>query len=454
MPRCFYKILSLLLLVLLAMSARAQEGSVGVGTKTPDPSAILDVTATGKGVLLPRISLRNINDAETILNPKQSLLVFNTNPDIVGGDGVGFYYWSGPNGSPASTWVLLGKTSSAGASGAMIYTGSNSPASTLGVAGDLYIDNVSGDYYQKSTAGVWEKQGNLKGPKGEVGVAGGNGAPGNKGDAGYPGEGINIYTDYSTGDVYVQNSDGTWTKINGKNGRDGKDGVAGIQGGQGVPGVPGTTTINSTRSIFIDTTTNFVYIRDPNDSTQWVPTNMIVKKSLTGDKYFVINGGDSSVLRDVKLMLNVVGLAGDTSFIQHLTTNNLFKDSVVTIVVNNPIVKDSVTNWVNSNIVQVIRDSTTNWYDKNTILQDSVFMTVKAKGDSLSSDKFIDVLARDGVTKVGDSTLLKYARLKLNMPTIADSITNTQVFRDSVTRISRDSVSNWLVINNDFRDSI
>ncbi|MEX6691350.1 hypothetical protein QTN47_27825, partial [Danxiaibacter flavus] len=122
--------------------------------------------------------------------------------------------------------------------------------------------------------------------------------------------------------------------------------------------------------------------------------------------------------------------------------------------------RDSVSNWLVINndfrdsIVQIVRDSTTKWYVDNKTIQDSVFMTVKAKGDSLASDKFIDVLARDGVTKVGDSTLLKYARLKLNMPAIADSITNTQVFRDSVTRISRDSVSNWLVINNDFRDSI
>lgn len=72
---------------------------VGVGTSTPDASAQLDVVATNKGVLVPRVSLTGSTDIATIASPKESLLVYNT---VAVSDVVpGFYYWN------AVKWVAL-----------------------------------------------------------------------------------------------------------------------------------------------------------------------------------------------------------------------------------------------------------------------------------------------------------------------------------------------------------
>lgn len=48
---------------------------VGVGTENPDPSSILDVVSTSKGILTPRMST---NDRNAVVNPAQGLLIFNT----------------------------------------------------------------------------------------------------------------------------------------------------------------------------------------------------------------------------------------------------------------------------------------------------------------------------------------------------------------------------------------
>ena len=67
----------LVLLILLATggpSARAQ--GVGIGTATPDASAALDITATGKGLLVPRLA-----QSQRLANasPATGLLVYQTN---------------------------------------------------------------------------------------------------------------------------------------------------------------------------------------------------------------------------------------------------------------------------------------------------------------------------------------------------------------------------------------
>src|SRR5690348_11923488 len=69
--------------------------SVGVGTSSPHPSARLDIIGGNKGLLIPRVGLSTINDVITIPGPAVSLLVYNNNPSITGGDGVGYYSWTG-----------------------------------------------------------------------------------------------------------------------------------------------------------------------------------------------------------------------------------------------------------------------------------------------------------------------------------------------------------------------
>jgi len=64
---------------------------VGIGTREPNPASALDIVAKDKGILLPRIQLLSEQDKSAIVNPEESLLVYNTGSTSLV---AGFYYWS------------------------------------------------------------------------------------------------------------------------------------------------------------------------------------------------------------------------------------------------------------------------------------------------------------------------------------------------------------------------
>ncbi|KAB1229651.1 hypothetical protein [Chryseobacterium viscerum] len=68
-------------------------GAVGIGTSSPNISALLDVTASNKGILLPRVALNSITDQVTVPSPATGLIVFNTGTGAL--TGKGFVYWNG-----------------------------------------------------------------------------------------------------------------------------------------------------------------------------------------------------------------------------------------------------------------------------------------------------------------------------------------------------------------------
>jgi len=92
------------LIAALLGSAYFANAQVGIGTPTPSASAMLDVSATNKGVLIPRVSLA---DSETVLvsgvAQENSLLVYNTEAKNVTGKEVkiGFYYWTNTGATPS-----------------------------------------------------------------------------------------------------------------------------------------------------------------------------------------------------------------------------------------------------------------------------------------------------------------------------------------------------------------
>ncbi len=80
-------------------------GSVGIGTTTPNASALLDVTSTTKGILIPRVALTANNAAAPITAPVDALLIYNTATAGVAPNSVvpGYYFWN----TASLTWKML-----------------------------------------------------------------------------------------------------------------------------------------------------------------------------------------------------------------------------------------------------------------------------------------------------------------------------------------------------------
>jgi len=75
---------------------------VGIGTTNPNASSALEISSSNSGLLIPRVSLVNVTSTSPITStPVKSLLVWNSNASIIGGQGEGYYYWEG------TKWVYL-----------------------------------------------------------------------------------------------------------------------------------------------------------------------------------------------------------------------------------------------------------------------------------------------------------------------------------------------------------
>ena len=93
-----------LILFFLLVSAGIY-AQTGIGTTSPHASAKLEVSASNKGFLPPRVTLTSVTDASTITSPAVGLLVYN-----VGSAGLqaGYYYWNGANWSTIATASTAG----------------------------------------------------------------------------------------------------------------------------------------------------------------------------------------------------------------------------------------------------------------------------------------------------------------------------------------------------------
>ena len=97
------------------------KGYTQIGINTTTPNAMLDISSTTNGLLIPRIALTADNVVTPVVNPQGgavaiSTMIYNT-ATVAGVNGVspGYYYWSGTlwipfTGTPSNDWELIGNT--------------------------------------------------------------------------------------------------------------------------------------------------------------------------------------------------------------------------------------------------------------------------------------------------------------------------------------------------------
>jgi hypothetical protein len=93
--------------------AFAQNVAINSTGNPPDNSAMLDIDASNKGLLIPRVALTSATDITTISSPATSLMVYNTGTG--GLTPAGYYFWDGSKwvkflitGTPSDAWLTTG----------------------------------------------------------------------------------------------------------------------------------------------------------------------------------------------------------------------------------------------------------------------------------------------------------------------------------------------------------
>ncbi|MBL7885544.1 MAG: tail fiber domain-containing protein [Flavobacterium sp.] len=142
-----------ILLLLFFLTATLGFAQVGVNTTNPDPSSMLDISATNKGVLVPRVSLSNVTltTLDGTNTAATGLLIWNTNAATTGGSGVGFYFFNGTQWMPITQTATsdhdiyeVGSTNPPNAINDNKYTeGSLTIGTNTAATGVLDVDNAT-----------------------------------------------------------------------------------------------------------------------------------------------------------------------------------------------------------------------------------------------------------------------------------------------------------------------
>ena len=147
----------------------AQQAGVGIGTDFPDVESILELRSINRGILIPRMTTAQ-RDAISVVNGQDDgLMIYNLTTDE-------FNYWDGtqwvafPAAGADNDWhIASGSTAPTSINDDIFTNGNvgiaiNNPAYPLDVAGDIHLNDPSGDtelwhtgggsLFIKSTSGV------------------------------------------------------------------------------------------------------------------------------------------------------------------------------------------------------------------------------------------------------------------------------------------------------------
>ena len=293
------------------------EGQVGIGTLNPDPSAVMDISSSSKGLLLPRLTHAQLMN---IHNPTNGLIVYDIDSNYIfyfNNDGwVNLTILSEVNalikktvdslvisyinrssddlnhltgaGTPKT---VFGATGPAGAAGSVWITGKGAPdLSTTGNINDLYLNTANGNYYQKTDALTWTLKGSLSGTTGPTGATGPEGPAGSSESSVMTRTGGTGNSGNSGTSGGSSTGTGTAGPI-GPTGATGAAGIAGITGPSGVNGTNGTAwwtgastpsvKLGNVNDLYLNTTNSNYYLKT--DPTTWIlQGNLLGANGATG----------------------------------------------------------------------------------------------------------------------------------------------------------------------------
>ncbi|MDO7849897.1 hypothetical protein Q5H92_26290 [Hymenobacter sp. M29] len=207
--------------MLVLLPVAAAHAQIGVGTTTPDAKSALDIRATDKGLLIPRLTA---TQRTSITNPPQGLMVYQTDGTASGGTQTGFWYYAGTGGwvfiEPAASGLALpysGTASTSSPAFAVSNTGTGVAISGTGSGtSNAAVQGINNNSATNATGVLGTTAGGY-GVRGTASASGGYGIEGratdSRGVSGFSTSGQGLYGNSTTG-VAVQGA-----KITGDKGR-------------------------------------------------------------------------------------------------------------------------------------------------------------------------------------------------------------------------------------------
>ncbi|WP_202183134.1 hypothetical protein, partial [Chitinophaga solisilvae] len=440
-----YTLLTFLLLFTLIAGAQ-----VGIGTNSPHPAAALDVTAADKGILVPRVALRDVSDPYPVsVAPANGLLIFNTAANVRGGNGSGFYYWrAATDAGITARWVFIGGDfvteiinnkvlrdsiiNLIRNSGAAMRSRTNK----LLVAGgdssvlkpvwlDINMQALLTDTTFRDTVISIIRGKSIKadsvGRRGFIDLYDGNGNTLAKADS-------SVLKHFKIG-------------INSKGFRDSTSIVVldSLSRGRIRDSIIQITG-RSTRDSIIKSTVfrDSIYTRLQGKADSVGKRGFIDLYDLNGN---ALSKADSSVFKHFKIGINSKG----------------FRDSTSTVVLDSlsrGLIRDS--------IIQITGRSTRDSIIKSTVFRDSIYTRLQGKADSVGKRGFIDLYDLNGnALAKSDSSVFKHFKIGINSKGFRDS-TSTVILdslsagriRDSIIQITGRTTRDSIIKSTVFRDSI
>ncbi|MEK6495231.1 hypothetical protein [Myroides odoratimimus] len=374
----------------MALSTMQAQDGVGIGKSIiPDGSAVLDIGATDKGLLIPRVALTGETDATTIKGAAPSLLVFNT--ATAGGLKPGYYFWL-DNKWNALVSKTIDKTdevlttleiSADGVPVVLTYTGEDKKTVALPVAEKLQKDTAFTAHIQKlvsaKAAGVSIKEGaGIKVDSKEIGTTE---AP---------------LTEFTISAV-----------------------PSGITLGGDVSGNAAATTVGKIQGIEViqPAATNvgeaLIY-----DGTNWKTGKPIVeikdikdKADLTGTGAIKVTGGKGAVLAATSLEIEAEGIKSGMIGAGEVKTSNI-EDKAVTV--------EKITGGTVGQVLVSDANKTTKWVDQTAIVP---------LAHDVASDN--SILVDGGSKAVLAATTIKVNALGITDAHLADNAVTTDKITDS-----------------------